>query len=1019
MAVSKIMAGMLDGIDTLVAWLSTGLKTNMASYCVIQTADSPTTLVSHDGSLMTIIEVQGSKNLIGKTEFDAILSGVSQALAPALSRPGHSIQVHFNYSPERVEDEIKEIYSHARATAKHLNLDLQDFLDEREKFLKAYCAHEEVHLVIWTKVKSLTAEQIKAAMAQKADKIKQGDYPIFRYTQNIFAAIPDLRDNHESFVRSINNEFDNLNIVSKTLGVHEALKRMRYSVDFDFTDANWRPIVPGDKIRPKIAKNFRGDIADILWPSLNHQLMPRDAYNLDLRTARIGDRIYSTIFIDLFPKVMQPFMALFSRTLNANMPWRMSFLMDGGGLESMRLKSAMSTLLSFSSSDNRLINDAYDLLQYIDIETDDAVIKLRVAATTWAQQGEMSLLRSRTAQLAQAIQGWGTTDTSEVCGDAFEGVASTMLGMSYSSPASATVASWQDVATMLPIFRPASSWNSGAMLFRTPDGKPWPYQPGSSQQTTWIDLTFARPGSGKSVLSNALNFALTLSAGIQRLPRIAIVDIGPSSSGLISLIQEALPVGKKHLAAYHRMHMRPESSINPFDTQLGTRFPQPHERAFLVNFLTLLGTPIGSEFPYDGISDMAGMIIDEAYKATADHGSPNKYTKNVDTIIDALLTEIGFIIDEKTSWWEVTDALFIAGFVHEAIRAQRYAVPLLTDVVTIARNQVISDLFGKVTVPTGETLINAFIRMISSSVREYPVLSRPTQFDLGDARIVSLDLDEVAKAGGPAAGRQTAVMYMLARYILAKDYYLSKENVDAELSRDHSSDEAPSAYRLYHEKRIDEIREDPKRIVYDEFHRTSKTAAVREQVLQDMREGRKWSVQISLLSQSLDDFDSAMVDFATSIFIMDAGPEQVIRKTAEVFGLSETAQIALRSRVHGPQAGGATFLGQFATKSGINTQLLCLTLGPSELWALNTTTGDAILRNNLYQRIGPKKARRILAKLFPTGSASKVLETRLQELKEDSGLIEEDARNNAIQALADEIIEEYKKNPEVNMLPTH
>ena len=58
-----------------------------------------------------------------------------------------------------------------------------------------------------------------------------------------------------------------------------------------------------------------------------------------------------------------------------------------------------------------------------------------------------------------------------------------------------------------------------------------------------------------------------------RLPRIAIIDIGPSSSGLISLLKEALPASKRHLVAYHRLRMTPEYSINPFDTQLGCRYP--------------------------------------------------------------------------------------------------------------------------------------------------------------------------------------------------------------------------------------------------------------------------------------------------------------------------------------------------------------------------------------------------------------------------------------------------------------
>ncbi len=68
--------------------------------------------------------------------------------------------------------------------------------------------------------------------------------------------------------------------------------------------------------------------------------------------------------------------------------------------------------------------------------------------------------------------------------------------------------------------------------------------------------------------------------------------------------------------------------------------------------------------------------------------------------------------------------------------------------------------------------------MISGAVREYSILSRVTAFDIGDARVVSLDLDEVAKSGGDAADRQTSVMYMLARYVLARHYYLTEESLN-------------------------------------------------------------------------------------------------------------------------------------------------------------------------------------------------------------------------------------------------
>jgi len=1004
---ASLFNSFLDGIDTFLAWLSTSLKQTTESYCDLETADSPTVIVAHDGSLISLIKISGVTQLIGNSEFERLHEGLTLSLQTALSRAGHALQVLFHYDRNVVTDLINDTLAPGQQTSERLGLNLSDLFKERVSFLSKHCAYESVYFVLWTRPLSLTTEQYQRSTKDKLKFIRDKKVPPFQITQNAIAAIPDLRDTHDAFVRSVIHDLSTLNIAASLLEVHDAVHAIRSVADPIFTDKNWRPTLPGDKVLPKEYDRSRNTISDVLWPSLARQVLPRDAENLDLRTVRLGDQIYSCIFIDLLPKEIKSFNALLQRTLAARIPWRISFFIESDGLRTIKLKSVLASVLSFSSAQNRLLSDANNLLQYIAINTDDAVVRLRVAACTWAPEGQLPLLRTRAAELAKAIEGWGSCDVSEVSGDPFGGLASTMLGISAHSVATPTIVPFSQVVYMLPITRPASPWKTGAQLFRSPDGKPWPFQPGSSEQTTWIDLIYARPGSGKSVLSNTLNLALCLAGGLQRLPRIAIVDIGPSSSGLISLLREALPIENRHWVAYHRLRMTADYSINPFDTQLGCRYPTPQERSFLVNFLTLLTTPLGATKPYDAISDMAGLVIDELYKNLSDEEKPYPYTAGIEPLVDGILEEMGFIPDQLTTWWEVTDALFISGFPHEAMLAQRYAMPLLADAASICRTPIIEDLYGKITAPTGETLINAFARMISSAIREYPILSRVTHFDLGEARIVSLDLDEVAKSGGDAADRQTAVMYMLARYVLARHYYLSEDNLS----------DISSQYRDYHKQRIAELREDPKRIVFDEFHRTSKAKAVRDQVVVDMREGRKWNIQIALLSQSLDDFDEVMVEFATSIYIMDAGPAQSVEKSAKIFGLSPTATIALRTRVHGPREGGATFLAQFATKEGMNTQLLTLTLGPIELWAFSTTVEDANLRNRLYHHLGPVETRRVLARLFPNGTIKKLVEKRLANLKEEQGLITEDSRLGLVEQIAEEIIDAYTKNPQLQSLP--
>ena len=87
---------------------------------------------------------------------------------------------------------------------------------------------------------------------------------------------------------------------------------------------------------------------------------------------------------------------------------------------------------------------------------------------------------------------------------------------------------------------------------------------------------------------------------------------------------------------------------------------------------------------------------------------------------------------------------------------------------------------------------------------------------------------------------------------------------------------------------------------------------------------------------------------------------------------------------------------QYATKTGLNIQLLTLTLGPVELWAFSTTAEDTVVRNQLYRHLGPGDARRVLAALFPSGTVTKEIEDRLAQMKGEAGLIEDDAKESVL-----------------------
>lgn len=84
--------------------------------------------------------------------------------------------------------------------------------------------------------------------------------------------------------------------------------------------------------------------------------------------------------------------------------------------------------------------------------------------------------------------------------------------------------------------------------------------------------------------------------------------------------------------------------------------------------------------------------------------------------------------------------------------------------------------------------------------------------------------------------------------------------------------------------------------------------------------------------------------------------------------------------------------------------LLTSTLGPIELWAFSTTAEDVSVRNKLYQKVGPKIARKVLAQKYPGGSAKGDVEDRKDKLRNTGVTIDGDG-SNILEAIVEELVE--------------
>jgi intracellular multiplication protein IcmB len=984
--------GFFDGFLKPIARL---LRQPVESFIRLETADDEHTLVSSDGSLLTLVRIDGARQIIGDAEYRKILSDCVVKFGTKFDRPGHAMQIYFCRNPDRIYSEIKKLIRPNAQSARSAGLEIDDIFQERAKHLSHYLAWEEIYYVLWTRPgvlsKSDMARESQRARGKKWVKAEEAQYP--------FAAIDGLRTRHRSFVGAMVTSLREMGMQAFEMEVHQALVAIRNNLTQTSSDSDWRPNLPGDKIVPR-ASEKKGDMSEILWPTLRQQLTTSSAKVLNDHAVEMGKYVWGGVDMTLGPTDALPFPMLLDRMMESKAPFRISYLIESGGVQGMAMQAFLASVFAVTNAENKQVSDALDALEAL--SKSEPVVKLRISFCTWAPKGDIELLEDRLSALTQAVESWGYCQVSMISGDPLDQVMSSALGIHCASTAPAAVAPLYEVMKLMPWQRASSPFESGAILFRTPDGRVWPYQTGSTVTTTWFDLVFAQPGGGKSVLMNTLNLGTCLGAGMSALPYVAIIDIGPSSAGLVSLIRDALPPNRRHEAVSYRLQMSQQYAINPYDTKLGMRYPQVTERSFLIELLTLLCTPPGQAEPYDGISMLAGMVVDEMFRWRDDkisNAEPRPYLPRIDAAIDDVLRKHEIPLPAGAYWWDIVDLLFDRGLTYEAGLAQRYAMPTLGDAVAAARRPQIRNLLEETSIgSSSEGVIHAFERMITSSVREFPILSSVTKFALNENKICALDLADVCPAGDAASDRQTAVMYMLARQALVTPWWINEEAI-AQMDQ---------KYRAYHEGRLRDISETPKRLCYDEFHRTSKTKSVRYQIVRDVREGRKRGIQIILASQMLDDFDDDMVDLATGVWILGAAiSDQAVEATQRRFGLTDTARWIMRHRLTGPKSGGAPCLLVLGTTDGKYEQHLINTLGPIELWAFSTSAEDVAIRNRLYTRLGAAQARRLLGANFPGGSARNEIRRRVMALA-DKGDAEGASVGAVIETIVTELIDSTK-----------
>ena len=476
---------MMDAIARFFVPVQKALKASLSSFVRLETADGSTTLVSTDGSLISLVRIDGTRQIVGEEEYARIVESATIKIGARFDRPGHALQIHFARDPVDVGKMVEGFVQPARGAAESIGLDMDDVLEGRAEHLRGFLAKEESYFVLWTHPILLTPTERKRALAE-AEERNKGWIPLRHRAeaQDPLRGLDELRTRHKSFVAAITTALDELGLRAEVLEVHEALRRVRASLFPDRANEAWRACLPGDPIPPRAPKS-RVDKSDLLWPSLPDQIMAADARVMTRSVVRIGGLLWAGADMTLAPMEATSFDVLLKRFVEAGIPFRISFLVEGGGTVGMQFKASLATMLGATSAVNKQVKYSLEALQRM--ARREPVVRLRVSFATWCRAEERGKILDQLSILMQAVEGWGYCQVSDFSGDPLDCVMSSALGIHCAGTAPMAVAPMFEVMKLLPWQRPSSPFQRGALIMRSPDGKPWPYQTGTNVTTTWFD----------------------------------------------------------------------------------------------------------------------------------------------------------------------------------------------------------------------------------------------------------------------------------------------------------------------------------------------------------------------------------------------------------------------------------------------------------------------------------------------------------------------------------------------------
>ncbi|MBN6739785.1 type IV secretion protein IcmB [Acidithiobacillus sp. MC6.1] len=974
-------------------------------------------IVTEGGGLASYFWLDGSKSLIDQEGLFKVAHEIAQMMGTLFDRPGIILTMRYFRDITRAKKQFNKNLEALTEKVERLGFkpEMADFLMHRSRLSQFYVP-QGILLCVESTLASLDKDIIKNGIAENAKKVRKSNIPLWalRQGQNPFRLIDDMDMKHRSMVGSFEGMFRHplINLSAIPLDVDDVVTILRNQIGTDAIYDLRRPVHVSSQPEPRVV-----DGQLLVAPSrVAESVLPEDMENLRGGVVRSGSGYFVPMVVSLgVTRPEDATMANLLHDLRTDLPLSMTIQLKSAGLSLVRSKKFVATMVKFTNKTaNDLIQKSCMEMENAYLESNDPVVSMQMIFETWAWQdekdGSPDLAMRRSKSLESLLRtNWGVILQRRPVDPLLAHMAS-IPGLMAKNHAPILPVNLSDALRLWPLGMATSPWSAAdpakaTFQMRSIQRKMMPIQLGDSTvQNSFIGIIFGLSGYGKSVMVANQILSLILSQN-DRLPYLALIDVGYGGLAIIEMLRYFLK--DPDLAVGFDLHTR-GMLVNPFDTPLGYREPLGSHKAFLVNLITMVVRSPG-QHEEDFVDQVAIQLVDAVYRLRGDgaHGRAHRYVVGKHVEVDAAVREQGISVDNITKWWDIVDALFACKDDDTAMVAQRYAVPTLSDLIEVCNNDpVITSQFGDIKHPKlGISILKLIALSVTQAVDRWPMLSGASDFSLGKARLMAVNLEHVAKDRSESGLRQAGIMYLMARFLLTRDFLFHP--LDAQ--------SAPESYRRYHELRAERLFTTPKMGVYDELHNTNGLPAITNQIEKDAREWRKNMGILLLASQMPQDFSDVLVNIATSIYILTNPYGEGDTTLTDKFPISHVEADMIRHYCIGAGEGGSAAFCIWRTKSGGEYKQIAYVMAPpAELWAYTTTPKDRQLRLFLTSKLGYVESLDVLSQRYPGGSCMNDLARRkgIVKQKEIDKMMWDanaDALDPEVKALGEEIAEMWNR----------